>query len=538
MASLQPKSGPLGRRLATHLLRRTTFRYTKDRIEAIATMTADQAVDQLMLIPAPSLAEPIDPQTGQPWINSGSSPGSPIGALRDFVKSWWVHEALLDSSIGHKMMLFLHSNFVVAASQGTSQEYFDYLALLRFYALGNIKTLARKITLDNQMLRYLDNTTNNKNNPNENFAREFFELFTIGKGPQIAPGDYTHFTEADIATSARLLSGFKVRANRMSTDPDTGIPMGYANILQHDAGDKTFSNAFQQRTITGRSTAQGMFEELEEWVDMIFDQPETPKAICRKLYRFFVSPRITTEIENDIITPLAQTMISQDFQLEPVMKQLLKSAHFYDEDDADASDEIIGALMRSPLELILHPLNYFQVAIPDPLSDTLNHYQRFYMNGLIRAFFPLTGMDLFRPSDVAGYPAYYQEPDYQKNWFNASTIIARYQLPEMLLTGRRLLYNQPLGAQLDIVAYVENHISSPQSATILVEELLQDLLPEAADPDRFAFYRDYIFLDQVPLYDWTKDWQAYEQSGDDSEIRPPLERLVTALLYSQEFQAM
>lgn len=538
MASLQLRNGVLGRRLATHLLRRTTFHYTKSQIDSVAALTADQAVDQLLSTVPPTIIEPIDFKSGQTWINSGGAPVSGTGLLRDIVKSWWTHEALLDPTIGHKMMLFLHSNFVVAASEGPAEEYFDYLALLRFYAIGNFKTLALKMTLDNQMLRYLDNTLNNKDNPNENYAREFLELFTIGKGPQAGPGDYTNYTEADIQEAARLLTGFKTRALRDYIDPDTGIPQGRTATFQHDSTDKTFSSAFNNLIIVGRSTNEGMMEELGEFVDMVFAQIATAKTICRKLYRFFVSSEIDQEIESDVIDPLAQTFFTSGYELAPVLRQLLKSVHFYDEDDGDNQDEIIGGLMRSPLELVLHALNYFQVEIPDPVTDPTEHYDRFYVKGLFRGFLPGAGMDLFRPSDVAGYPAYYQEPDFQKNWFNSSTIITRYQLSTMLIDGKRVLYNQNLGAQLDIVEYVKNHVSAPSDANVVVQELLDDLLPESADIDRYDYYRNEMFLDGIPAYDWTADWQAFEQSGDDSEVRPPLESFLTALLYSQEFQAM
>lgn len=538
MASLQLRNGVLGRRLATHLLRRTTFHYTTSHIDTMSGLTADQAVDQLLQLSSPTIAEPVDPKTGQTWINSGVPPVSNNSPLRNIVKSWWTHQALLDPSIGHKMMLFLHSNFVVAAVEGPAAEYFDYLALLRYYAIGNFKTLALKMTLDNQMLRYLDNTINNKDNPNENYAREFLELFTIGKGPQVGPGDYTNYTEGDIQEAARLLSGFKVRSARDYIDPDTGIPHGRTAPGKHDGTDKTFSSAFSGQTITGRGNSAGMMEELDEFVDMVFAQLTTAKTICRKIYRFFVSSVIDQEIETTIIDPLAQTLYNGGYELAPVLKQLLKSVHFFDEDDSNSQDEIIGALMRSPLELVLHALSYFQVQIPDPITDPTEHYNRFYINGLINTFFPTAGMDLFKPADVAGYPAYYQEPDYQKNWFNSSTIITRYQLASMLIDGKRVLYNQRLGAQLDIVDYVQNNISTPSDATILVQELLDDLLPESADSDRFEYYLNEMFLDGVPAYDWTADWQAFEASGDDSEVRPPLESLLTSLLYSQEFQSM
>ena len=108
------------------------------------------------------------------------------------------------------------------------------------YTTGN-SNLRKKMTMDNLMLIYLNNTTNNKNSPNENYAREFFELFTIGKGPQIGPGDYTNYTEDDVITAAKLLTGFKSSARGTVIDPDTGLSTGRTVFNQHDTSDKTFS---------------------------------------------------------------------------------------------------------------------------------------------------------------------------------------------------------------------------------------------------------------------------------------------------------
>ena len=93
--------------------------------------------------------------------------------------------------------------------------FYDYLRLLNFYALGNIKTFAKKITLDNAMLRYLDNTENNATNPNENYAREFLELFTILKGPQVSDENYTNYTEIDIQQAAKVFTGFKKKERQI-----------------------------------------------------------------------------------------------------------------------------------------------------------------------------------------------------------------------------------------------------------------------------------------------------------------------------------
>lgn len=538
MASLAPFQGLLGRRHAAHLLRRTSFHFTKARISTLANMTASQAISDLLTLAPPSMPEPVDYQTGQGWINTGVAPVSPNYLLRDFVRAWWVNEARQNPSIGHRMMLFLHSTFVTAPIEGQAAEFFDYLALLRYHALGNIKDLARQMTLDNLMLRYLDNTQNNANSPNENYAREFFELFTIGKGPQLGEGNYTTYTEDDIVEAARLLSGFKIQTDRLNIDPDTGIPRGRTALWAHDKTDKTFSTAFQQLTITGRDTEDGMHDELNDFVEMIFAQAATAQNIVRKLYRFFVSARINPEIEADIILPLSQSLQANGYELQPIVAELLTSEHFFDQDDADDGDEIIGGLIKSPLDLLLHTLSYFDVSLPDPITEGEDHYFRFFRRGLFLSYFPNAGMDVLKPADVAGYPAYYQEPDFHKNWFTSGTVITRYKMPEMLLNGIRMGTNQGLGVVLDPVAYIENKVDIPDDATLLVQELIDDLFPEGVDTDRFSYFRDEIFLDSVPLYDWFEDWNNFQTSGDDSEVRGPLEALLQAILFSQEFQTL
>jgi hypothetical protein len=116
MASLQ--TGTLGTRLAKHLLRRASYQVSRTRIEEFANMNVSDAVDALMLVPTPSLSEPIDPVNNQPWINSGIPPESPAFALRDHVKSWWMNEARQDPSIGHKMI----SHFSATTQQAVSKQ--------------------------------------------------------------------------------------------------------------------------------------------------------------------------------------------------------------------------------------------------------------------------------------------------------------------------------------------------------------------------------------------------------------------------------
>jgi uncharacterized protein (DUF1800 family) len=553
MASLNPIKGELGLRRAAHLLRRTSFRYTRQQVDALAKMTAADALKTL-LQPAPlQLEQPVyaakasdKPVT---WINPPQPPGTRLPAddsmvLRRYVMAWWVNEALHDPGIGHKMMFFLHQFLAVSIENAPSPRFFDYLALLRWGSLGNFKRTVLKMIVDNGMLEYIDNNQNYVNNPNENFAREFFELHTIGKGEPAGPGDYTNFTEDDIVAAARVLTGFGNGQRHLHTDTETKLPTGRAFPQSHDFKPKIFSARFGGKTLNAPSNdADGMWKELTALVDMVFEQPETGRNLCRRLYRYFMRRSISTEVETDIIIPLAQTLSSGNFELKPVLERLLQSEHFFDEDDSVKTDETVGALIKPPLELTLQALSFFNVPIPDPAKDAPAHYMTFYNAAIIERNFDRAGLTLFYPPDVAGYPGFFQDPDYHRQFFNSATIVARYKLPQMLLTGTYAWggdSSTKIGTQLNIAAWVKDSkvISKPEDSRILVRELLQYLFPEEADSARFDYFWLSIFLDKLPPADWTYEWEAYVKTGKDDEVKIPLSRLVNAVMYAPEYQLM
>jgi uncharacterized protein (DUF1800 family) len=440
------------------------------------------------------------------------------------------------------MMLFLHQNLAVDLESGSSMAFFDYLSLLRWSALGSFKKLQVKMVLDNCMLSYLDNDQNYVNNPNENFAREFFELFTIGKGTPAGPGDYGTFTEDDVVAAARVFTGFNHALRHLNTDMETGIPAGKPYPQSHDFQAKTFSARFDNTVIQpATNDAAGMVQELNDFANMVLDRNDTARSVCRRLYHFFATRNISAEVESDIIGPLAQTMLDNNYELLPVLRQLLASEHFFDADDNNTADEIVGALIKSPLDLALQALSFFKVPIPDPVADNETHYKTFYNTAILERLLASAGMSLFYPPDVAGYPGYYQEPDLNRQFFNSATIIARYKWPQMLLTGTFAWggsSGQSIGTQLDVARWVrdDSGISDPSDAWVLVQDLLRYLCPEEPDTDRFLYFLETVFLDGLPAADWTYEWENYLSTGNDDEVKIPLGRLVNALMYAPEYQ--
>jgi uncharacterized protein (DUF1800 family) len=548
MASLSPMSGTLSFSNAKHLLRRSSYHITKQRIDDFTGMAISAAVDSLFVEVPLTIDEPLDYLTGQHFINSGTESLLGDNDRKNMVKAWWLHEAYSDTSIKHKLMFMLHQYFIIDINNsGNDRQGFDYLALLSHYTFGSYKTLARKMVIDNSMLDYLDGDSNTVSNPNENFAREFLELFTIGKGPQIGAGNYTNYTEDDIVIASRLLSGWKKTDRPMMSDStyidlETGIQTGTPNFNKHDETDKVFSSAFGGMTIFGAVNETDMHRELDDFLDMIFNQDETAKSISRRLYRYFVSAKISTEVENDIIVPLANTLRNNDYNLEITVKQLLKSQHFYDADDSVAGDQVIGAIIKSPMELLFPTMSYFQITIPDAVTDTEQHYNKWYKDSIDATIFTLASFPILKPDSVAGYPAYYQEPGYDRNWINASSMIARYSIPEMLIQGKKVITGGDLGGniKIDLVDFLENGgiISSAYSAETIVTELSNYLFSHPLSAERYSFFLNEIFLEGAPSFDWTLDWIDYQNSGDSSAVKIPLESLFKALLYSQEYQLM
>ncbi len=547
MASLLPNENPLGQKFAKHLIRRASFVYSKTFIDQLAVLTPNQALDILFQDSPLTIAFPYDPlPTDTPdgfWTESTALPTSFNGQVRkaSFVSGWWWYNALNSPTIKYKLSHFLSTRFTVEKSNsaGSATEFYDHLRLLLYYSYGNYKTLAKKVTLDNSMLTYLNNTANTKNAPNENYAREFFELFTIGKGEQIAAGDYTNYTEQDIVQAARVLTGFRRKSDRTVIDSSTGIPKGYNLFSQHHLSPKVFSSAFNNQTIPAANDASSMDIELDTFISMIFNQMATAKNICRKIYIYFVKGTISAEVETDIITPLAQDLYDNGYEITPIIRKLLASQHFYDLDDANALDENIGAIIKSPLQQVSEICTYLQATIPDPTAFPLEYYSRFWNNFVHNTFLTGSNMIIFDPENVAGYPAYYQAPDFDKSWISSSTLIARYRLGESLLDGfNRISGNANIYAKINISSVIKNGglTTNASDSYILTSELCNALFAQETDADRINYFMNSYLLQGLANYYWVSAWNNYLSTNDNSVVEPRLKLMVSKLLSAPETQ--
>jgi len=537
MASLLPKTTPLTRHQAAHLLRRTTFGPSRQQIDAFTGLSVEEALQELLQGSITPPHPPIRPGQTNSWTVDFNNPysSSQTGILRFYLRRWWAGQMLHCDTILEKMVLFLHSHFTVKDDKvDFSTLLYHQNELFRRYAIGNFRQLTKKICTDTAMSYFLDNYANTAEQPNENLGRELLELYTIGKGTQVGLGDYTTYTDNDIVEASKVLTGHVIgEISNNNLDSGTGLLITQVVPELHDTSNKVFSNRFQNTVIQGRSDKLGIVEELDELLDMIFRQEATAKNIIRKLYRYFCYYKIDDDIEQNIITPLTQTFVNQEFELLPVLMQLLGSTHFYDEDDTLESNNIIGAIVKSPIDVSIGTARFFGWTMPDMFTQTTDFYE---VGEYLEGFSAASGMQLFNPPGTAGWPAFHQGPYFQRNWISSSTMVNRYHLSKVVFIDGIALSGGGV-QRIDPVAWIDDiaNISDAFDANIIVQEMTDYMFPSGANEERRNNLKQHLVETLDDVY-WTEAWAEYKGSGTDETVRLRLTALFNALLQSPEYQ--
>jgi uncharacterized protein (DUF1800 family) len=546
--------GQLGAKNAAHLLRRATFGPTPQDITSFSSMDVSTALDTVFQsLPAPQ--PPVDPATGLTWLNpAAGGSNSSQEDLIDYFMAWHLEQMRKSgNSIKERIVWFLHTHLPVRRSVVPQSEHLYYQnELFRNYAFGSFKTLFKKVILDNAMMLFIDNATNDVASPNENFAREMFELYSIGRGPQISEGNYTHYTEDDIKAATRILTGYGLDESFATLDPDTGLPTAALKTVlsgateianRHDPDPKQFSAAFQNTVIEpaelvdGYATRAAAEGELDAMLNMIFSQEETAKFLVRKIYRFFVYYDIAPEVESQIIVPLANTFRTSNYNLETVIRELLGSTHFYDTDNLLSEDNNSGALIKSPLEITLGTCRMFGIKFP--VNET-TVYQNVYQGEGILGILENQGLPFYEPYDVAGFEAYYQFPNFNRNWITPYSMAYRYTLSSQILSGTNAGGGN-LGIQFDFLDWFENsgYITQPDDAVAMVTELTSLLYPFPVSDERRTYFIEEVLLSGLyPATYWTSRWNIYlsDPAGNEAEIRGMLDGLFHGLIQTPEYQ--
>ncbi|HEX5127514.1 MAG TPA: DUF1800 domain-containing protein [Rhodocyclaceae bacterium] len=361
---------------ARYLLTRTGFAPDPAEIAEFAALTREQAVDRIL---SGTRTQPV---TAYPDDLNNFIAGKQIRTMsrqqrRELIRTqlreggtelraWWLGEMLhTPSPLTERMTLFWHNHFVSSQQKVRSPKLMlNQNLLLREDAVGNFGKMLHAVSKDPAMVIYLDSASNRKGQPNENFAREVMELFTLGEG---------HYTEDDIKQAARAFTGWSI-------DRDTGQFVFRRKV--HDGGIKT---------VFGKS---GDFDG-DDVLDLLLARRETSEFIVGKLWREFVSP----QPDAPAVQKIAATFRDQNYEIKPVLRQLFLSDAFW-------APETRGAIVKSPVDVVVGSLRSLDADVPDamPFVRTLKQL----------------GQDIFAPPNVKGWPG-------GDTWINTATLLERKQ---------------------------------------------------------------------------------------------------------------
>jgi uncharacterized protein (DUF1800 family) len=527
-SGISPYTGAWGRNEVIHLLKRTMFGAKRADVDYFASKTLNQSVDELInptaANPTPPLKEYVTTTTpgttpdgnvaqGSTWINDINNDGTVQSQRRGSYKKWWTGALVnQDRSIREKMVLFWVDHFGNEASDiGIANLVYRQHNLIRTNVLGNFKTLIRQITVDPAMLRYLNGYLNTNTAPDENYARELFELFTLGKGPG------SQYNEADVREAAKILTGWRVNFSTYVVS---------FNSAQHTTTNKQFSSFFNNTVVLGRTGATAGDLELADLLNMVFANAEVAKFIVRKLYRWFVYYDIDATTEANVITPLADIFRNSNYDIQPVLSALFKSEHFFDLANR-------GCVIKTPADVVIGSMREFNVAMPAATDWDTSYglWNSLYSNMVVM------GMPLHDPPNVSGYPAYYQEPLFHEIWINADTLPKRNQFTDNMCSvgftrnGFRMIFN--------FVALAQT-FDNPGNPGDLIDEALKYMYRIDVTPQSKQQAKTQILLsNQQYDYYWTNAWAAYitnPSTANFNTVNTRLRDLFKYLMNLAEYQ--
>ncbi len=383
---------------AAHLLNRAGFGAPPREIEAAVKAGRAATIARLLKAPAP-VADPSFASTEKLNAARGElalmSPDERRAFIKETIKKsgedlrmlrgFWIDRMLQPEAAGvEKAVLFWHGHFatsVVKVKNPTLM--WKQNQLFRKYAFGDFRDMVKAISCDPAMVLWLDLQQSRSGAPNENFARELMELFTLGIG---------NYTEDDIKASARAFTGYRTQ----------GLSGTFDYVEQrHDDSEKVFMGK------------RGQFSG-DDIIDLIFAQPACAEFICRKIWTFYAYE----EPEPVIVKALADTFRKAKFQLRPVFDEMLNSRAFY-------SAEAMGTQIKSPVQFIVQGCRELECDPPAPvvLQQTLRG----------------TGQLLFAPPNVKGW-------DGNRAWINTATLADRVEFTDTLVStsAKRRLIGNPL----------------------------------------------------------------------------------------------
>lgn len=371
----------MGMEDARHLLGRTSYGAPVALVRTLSLLTRKQAVARLL---EENQAGPVRPPPA--WVNE---PVTPVRMLREAspeerrtlmerdarrgleLRAWWIGEMLESGAqLRERMTLMWHGHFTSSLQKvRMPQLMYRQNQLLRRHALGNYANLLHAVAKDPAMVIYLDAATNRRGRPNENFAREVMEIFTLGEG---------HYSETDIREAARAYTGWSI-------DAETGEYLWRPGA--HDGGDKT---------VLGRT---GKFDG-DAVLDILLAQRRTAEHVVERLWREFVSP----QPEAAEVRRIADVFRAARYDIKAALRELLGSRAFWAADNH-------GTMVKSPADFVVGTLRQLEIPVADPLPLAL--------------LMARLGQNLFAPPNVKGWPG-------GTRWIDSSTLLSRKQFVDSL----------------------------------------------------------------------------------------------------------
>lgn len=402
---------------AAHLLSRTSFGGTPQQAERLAARPLKDAVAALLedAANAPAPAKPA--WVKEPWVNTERvypettaaermenhrKTGERHGRERNELRCWWLdHMIRTPAPLREVMTLFWHGHFTTEARRmSVAQPLYTQNAVLRAHALGDFRALLEAVTLDAAMMMYLNMEDSDARKPNENFARELLELFTVGIG---------NYTEADIKNVARALTGWTLDAPAGTAKrPAVGdAPRAFCRDGlvptfvkdRHDAGEKTVLGK------TGRFGAK-------EVLDVVAAHPATAAFVCAKLVAYLG----VTDPKNELRDRAAEAFTGSKGNIAAALAVILTAPEFF-------AKESRGTLIKSPVHLLVGTCR--QLALDVTPTPSLAQVTA------------AMGQELFNPPNVKGWPG-------DRAWISAGTLAVRYHLPEALFDGKEPAGFEPI----------------------------------------------------------------------------------------------
>jgi len=386
--------------------------------------------------------------------------------IRDLNIAWFRRMAHTQAQLREKMTLFWHNHFACRVQRYPMVE--QQHNTFRELGMGKFRDLLLAIAQDPAMLSFLNNQQNRKKAPNENFARELLELFTLGRG---------HYTEQDIKEAARAFTGWGFNAD-----------MEFVfRQRQHDVGPKTFMGE------------QGNFSG-EDIIDIILSQKQCARFLTQKFYTFFVN----SQIDEQVVDQWANDFYTSEYDIGKLLQTIFTSSHFYE-------SQHIGTRIKSPTEFLVGIMRHLNL-------DFVKEEGFIYLQRVL-------GQVLFQPPNVAGWPG-------GRNWIDSSTLMARMRIPKVLINseGLQIAARENFAGNEEVVSM--NNSPKNRLATQIQWESLEEALASKADfQESVEWCKTYLFSGATPQID-LKELQKFSWGKSPKEkIKWMLIRLMSTPEY-------